>query len=105
MKTLKNIRDLELKEEKDEENFLRLAIKGFKSMATAFGKFDKELEGLAKDAAKQARKGYQAFQKWFQKLDAGDKLALAGELSFYTKQKDKTIEKMLKYKFEGKVNK
>ena len=38
---------------------------------------------------------------WFQKLNNGDKLALAGELSYYTKQQDKTIEKMLKYKFES----
>jgi hypothetical protein len=49
----------------------------------------------------QGNKGYLTFMNWFQKLNRGDKLALAGELSYYTKQKDKTIEKMLKFKFES----
>ena len=86
---------------KDQENFLKLSIKGFKQMAKDFGKFDKALEKLAKDAMIQGNKGYLTFMNWFQKLNRGDKLALAGELSYYTKQKDKTIEKMLKFKFES----
>ena len=86
---------------KDQNNFLQLSIKGFKQMAKDFGKFDKALEKLAKDAMIQGNKGYLTFMNWFQKLNRGDKLALAGELSYYTKQKDKTIEKMLKFKFES----
>ena len=85
---------------KDQDNFLNLAIKGFKNMAKDVGKFDKGLAKLAKDAMTQGNKGYLTFMNWFQKLNRGDKLALAGELSYYTKQKDKTIEKMLKFKFE-----
>jgi hypothetical protein len=65
------------------------------------GKFDKTLEKLAKDAMIQGNKGYLTFMNWFQKLNRGDKLAIAGELSYYTNQKDKTIEKMLKFKFES----
>ena len=87
---------------KDQDNFINLAAKGFKSMATDVAKFDKDLEKLAKDAAKFAKKGYITFMNFFQKLNDGDKLALAGELSYYTKQKDKTIELMLKYKYESK---
>ena len=78
---------------KDQDNFLNLAIKGFKNMAKDVGKFDKGLAKLAKDAMTQGSKGYLTFMNWFQKLNRGDKLALAGELSYYTKQKDKTIEK------------
>ena len=85
----------------DQDNFLKLSIKGFISMAKDVSKFDKQLEKLAKDAAAQGKRGYLTFMNWFQKLNNGDKLALAGELSYYTKQQDKTIEKMLKYKFES----
>jgi len=85
---------------KDQDNFLNLAVKGFKNMAKDVGKFDKGLAKLAKDAMTQGNKGYLTFMNWFQKLNRGDKLALAGELSYYTKQKDKTIEKMLKFRFE-----
>ena len=94
---------LQLREEKDQANFLKLAVNGFKAMAKANEKFkNKDLYKLSKKASLIANKGFEAFQTWFQSLDKGDKLVLAGELSFYTKQKDKTIEKMLKYKFEGK---
>ena len=85
----------------DQDNFLKLSIKGFANMAKDVSKFDKPLEKLAKDAAAQGKRGYLTFMNWFLKLNNGDKLALAGELSYYTKQKDKTIEKMLKYKFES----
>jgi hypothetical protein len=85
----------------DQDNFIKLAAKGFKTMAKDF-KFDKSLETLAKDASKFAKRGYLAFMNYFEKLNDGDKLALAGELSYYTKQKDKTIELMLKYKYESK---
>ena len=85
---------------KDQDNFLKLSVKGFKQMAKDFGKFDKSLEKLAKDAVKFGSKGYLQFMNWFQKLNQGDKLALAGEIAYYTKQKDKTIEKMLRFRFE-----
>jgi len=86
---------------RDQDNFLKLSIKGFANMAKDVSKFDKGLEKIAKDAVSQGKKGYLTFMNWFQSLNDGDKLALAGELSYYTKQKDKTIEKMLKYKFES----
>ena len=86
---------------KDQTNFIKLAAKGFKAMAKSVS-FDVELKKLALDAAKFARKGYLTFQNWFQKLPYEDKLALGGELSFFTRQTDKTIEKMLKFKFEQK---
>ena len=73
----------------DQDNFLKLSIKGFANMAKDVSKFDKPLEKLAKDAAAQGKRGYLTFMNWFQKLNNGDKLALAGELSYYTKQQDK----------------
>jgi hypothetical protein len=50
---------------KDQENFLKLAIKGFKNMSTDFGKFDKQLAKLATDAATQSKRGYLTFMNWF----------------------------------------
>ncbi len=85
---------------KDQTNFMKLAVKGFKNMAKDVGKFDKGLAKLANDASTKGKKGYLTFMNWFHKLKDGDKLVLAGELSYYTKQKDKTIEKMLQYRFE-----
>ena len=85
---------------KDQDNFLKLSVKGFKQMVKDVGKFDKGLEKLAKDAVKFGNKGYLQFMNYFHKLPQGDKLALAGEIAYYTKQKDKTIEKMLKFRFE-----
>jgi hypothetical protein len=41
------------------------------------------------------------FQKWFQRLPKDDKLILAAEIAWYTKQKDKTVGQMLNYKFES----
>ena len=89
-------------EPKDQDNFLKLAVKGFKSMAKDTASFkNKDLFKLAKKAQQIGSKGFLKFQNWFQKLDKGDKLVLAGEISYYTKQKDSTIEKMLKFKFES----
>ena len=87
--------------QKDRDNFLKLAVRGFDNMIKDVSKInDTDLFKLAKRARLLAKKGYKDFQKWFQKLPYADKLALAGELAWYTKQKDKTIEKMLDFKFE-----
>tara|TARA_B100000287_G_scaffold157191_1_gene148295 strand:+ start:423 stop:1592 length:1170 start_codon:yes stop_codon:yes gene_type:complete len=87
--------------QKDRDNFLKLAVRGFDNMIKDVSKLnDTDLFKLAKRARLLAKKGYKDFQKWFQKLPYPDKLALAGELAWYTKQKDKTIEKMLDFKFE-----
>ena len=81
-------------------NFMRLASAGWMKMAKDF-KFDKSVASLAKKASQLARKGNDAFQKWFKSLPYDDRLILAGEIAHYTKQKDKTVEKMLDFKFEG----
>ena len=87
--------------QKDRDNFLKLAVKGFDNMVKDVAKFkDKNLYKLAKRASIIAKRGYKDFQKWFDTLTYPDKLALAGELAWYTKQKDRTIEKMLDFKFE-----
>ena len=40
----------------DQDNFLKLSIKGFIAMAKDVSKFDKQLEKLAKDAAAQGKR-------------------------------------------------
>ena len=50
-----------------------------------------------------ASKGAKVFQTWFDGRDKLDKLMLAGEIGYYTKQKDKTIEDMLNYKFDEQL--
>ena len=47
-----------------------------------------------------AERGAEVFQAWFNGRDKLDKMLLAGEIAFYTKQKDKTVERMLNYKFD-----
>ena len=43
-----------------------------------------------------ASRGAEVFQTWFDGRDKLDKLMLAGEIGYYTKQKDKTIEEDVK---------
>ena len=61
---------------------------------------DNDTSKLATMASRMASKGAKVFQTWFDGRDKLDKLMLAGEISYYTKQKDKTIEDMLNYKFD-----
>ena len=82
-------------------NFMRLASAGWTKMAKDFSRFDKGIAKLAQKASQLARKGNDTFQKWFKSLPYEDRLVLAGEIAHYTKQKDKTVEKMLDFKFEG----
>ena len=62
--------------------------------------FPNDVQQLAKEAEKQAKKGYLYFFKWFKELAPEDKEVIAGEIQHYTRQTKGTIEKMLKFKFE-----
>ena len=57
---------------------------------------DNDTSKLATMAAKMAERGAEVFQAWFDGRDKLDKMLLAGEISYYTKQKDKTIRKNVK---------
>ena len=61
---------------------------------------DNDTSKLAAMASRMASRGAEVFQTWFDGRDKLDKMLLAGEISYYTKQKDKTIEDMLNYKFD-----
>ena len=97
------LQDIELSENtaQAKEDFIRLSYRAFQSMSKDFKKAgDLDTSKLATMAAKMAERGAEVFQTWFDGRDKLDKMLLAGEISYYTKQKDKTIEKMLNYKFD-----
>ena len=97
------LQDIELSENTGEakEDFIRLSYRAFQNMSRDFKKAgDNDTSKLASMAAKMAERGAEVFQTWFDGRDKLDKLMLAGEIGYYTKQKDRTIEKMLNYKFD-----
>ena len=82
-----------------QRDFVKLAHKALANMAKISG-FPTDVKQLAKEAEKQAKKGYLYFFKWFKELAPEDKEVIAGEIQHYTRQTKGTIEKMLKFKFE-----
>ena len=97
------LQDIELSENTADakEDFIRLSYRAFQNMVKDFKKAgDNDTAKLANMAARMAERGADVFQAWFNGRDKLDKMLLAGEIAFYTKQKDKTIEKMLNYKFD-----
>ena len=83
-------------------DFIKLAQKAFKEM-TKEKKFPLDVQALAKEAEKQSKKGYTFFLKWFTELPPEDKDVVAAEIQHYTHQGKKTIEKLLKFKFESNL--
>jgi len=97
------LQDIELSENtaSAKEDFINLSKRAFDNMSRDFKKAgDLDTSKLATMASKMASKGAKVFQTWFDGRDKLDKLMLAGEIGYYTKQKDKTIEDMLNYKFD-----
>lgn len=106
-KLRKWLQDVELSENtaQAKEDFVRLSVRAFANMSNDFKKAgDNDTSKLASMAQRMAEKGYKIFQNWFDARDSLDKMLLAGEIGFYTKQKDKTIEKMLNYRFESTLS-
>ena len=102
-KLRKWLQDVELSENtaQAKEDFVRLSVRAFANMSKDFKKAgDTSTAKLADMAARMAERGHQVFQTWFNGRDKLDKMLLAGEIGYYTKQKDRTIEKMLNYKFD-----
>ena len=97
------LQDIELSENtaQAKEDFIRLSYRAFQNMVKDFKKAgDNDTAKLANMAARMAERGAEVFQTWFNGRDKLDKMLLAGEIAFYTKQKDKTVERMLNYKFD-----
>ena len=96
------LQDIELSENtaQAKEDFIRLSYRAFQNMVKDFKKAgDNDTAKLA-NIARMAERGAEVFQAWFNGRDKLDKMLLAGEIAFYTKQKDKTVERMLNYKFD-----
>ena len=85
---------------KAEKDFIKLANKVFKEMSKET-KFPKDVQLLAKEAEKQSKKSHSFFMKWFNSLPHEDQEVLASEIQFQTRQRKKTIQQMLKFKFES----
>ena len=83
-------------------DFIKVAHKAFKEM-TKEKSFPLDVQALAKEAEKQSKKGYIYFLKWFREIPPEDKDVVAAEIQHYTSQNKKTIEKMLKFKFESNL--
>jgi len=83
-------------------DFIKLAHDAFVAMALD-KRFPKDVQDLAKEAEKQSKKGYLYFLKWFRELPPEDKDVVAAEIQIWTNQNKKTIEKMLKFKFESNL--
>ena len=85
-----------------QRNFIKLAHKAFVAMALD-KRFPKDVQALAKEAEKQSKRGYLYFLKWFREIPPEDQDVVAAEIQIWTKQNKKTIEKMLKFKFESNL--
>ncbi len=83
-------------------DFIKLAHSAFVAMALD-KRFPKDVQDLAREAEKQSKKGYLYFLKWFSELPPEDKDVVAAEIQIWTNQNKKTIEKMLKFKFESNL--
>ena len=94
------LQDIELSENTGEQRrFYQTYKKTFDNMSRDFKKRE-TLILLNLQLCQEWQRGAEVFQTWFDGRDKLDKLMLAGEIGYYTKQKDRTIEKMLNYKFD-----
>ena len=86
---------------KAQDNFNKLVIKSLEVMAVTRG-MPKDVIDLAVAGHKQAEKGYDFFIKWIKSLPYDDRNIIAGEIQHFSRQKKRTLEKMLKIRFEQK---
>ena len=86
---------------KAQDNFNKLVIKSLEVMAVTRG-MPKDVIDLAVAGHKQADKGYDFFIKWIKSLPYDDRNIIAGEIQHFSRQKKRTLEKMLKIRFEQK---
>ena len=86
---------------KAQDNFNKLVIKSLEVMAVTRG-MPKDVIDLAVAGHKQAEKGYDFFIKWIKSLPYDDRNIIAGEIQHFSRQRKRTLEKMLKIRFEQK---
>ena len=86
---------------KAQDNFNKLVIKSLEVMAVTRG-MPKDVIDLAVAGHKQADKGYDFFIKWIKSLPYDDRNIIAGEIQHFSRQRKRTLEKMLQIRFEQK---
>ena len=62
----------------------------------------KDILQLALQGIKESKKGYDFFIKWIKSLPQDDRNIIAGEIQHFSRQKKRTLEKMLQIRFEQK---
>ena len=86
---------------KAEDNFNKLVTKAMKQMSTLKA-MPSDISALAKEGEKKSKKGHDFFVKWFKSLEYDDKTVIAGEIEHYTRQRKRTVQSMLGFKYESK---
>lgn len=86
---------------KSEDNFNKLVTKAMKQMSLLKG-MPGDIQSLAKEGEKQSKKGFDFFKKWFKALEFDDKSVIAGEIEHFTRQKKRTVQSMLGFRYEQK---
>ena len=86
---------------KVEDDFNKLVTKAMKQMSLLKG-MPGDIQSLAKEGEKQSKKGFDFFKKWFKALEFDDKSVIAGEIEHFTRQKKRTVQSMLGFRYESK---
>ena len=86
---------------KAQDNFNKLVLKALESMSVTRG-LPKDILQLALQGIKESKKGYDFFIKWIKSLPQDDRNIIAGEIQHFSRQKKRTLEKMLQIRFEQK---
>ena len=86
---------------KAQDNFNKLVLKALETMSVSRG-LPKDILQLALQGIKESKKGYDFFIKWIKSLPYDDRNIIAGEIQHFSRQKKRTLEKMLQIRFEQK---
>ena len=86
---------------KAQDNFNKLVLKALETMSVSRG-LPKDILQLALQGIKESKKGYDFFIKWIKSLPYDDRNIIAGEIQHFSRQRKRTIEKMLQIRFEQK---
>jgi len=86
---------------KAQDDFNKLVLKALEVMAVSRG-LPKDILELALQGIKESKKGYDFFIKWIKSLPHEDRNIIAGEIQHFTRQRKRTLEKMLQIRFEQK---
>ena len=87
---------------KSQDDFNKLVLKALETMSVTRG-MPKDIVQLTIQGIKESKKGYDFFIKWIKALPYEDRNVIAGEIQHFSRQKKRTLEKMLKFRFESNI--